>query len=468
MTDESGTADYPTAPPTADAPGSVPAGATLAAEVTAPTPVPPPGPAASPWAPPAPDRPTPPQGTPVPGVADPPPPSGPPSGPPGGPPAGGFAPLGAPWAPEPVEARPVRRGGAGRFVLGALIGGLVGALVASAIYLAVGRDENGTTAARTQSTGPNLTLLGKPTDIKGVLAMVEPAVVVVRVDGGVVGGGGDGSGFVVTPDGFILTNNHVIAQMRSSVEVIFNDGTKKPARVVGADPENDLALLKVDGADLPTVKLGDSAAVQVGDSVVAIGNALALEGGPTVTTGIISAVNRTIETDGGSQLTGLLQTDAAISPGNSGGPLVNAAGEVIGINTAVASPRSQDAQNIGFAIAINQAKAEIEMLKQGTTAKIAYLGVSTVAVTPAIQRETGIAVDSGAYVSDVGSDTPAGQAGILVGDVITAIDGKPVRSQQDVASMVRAHQPGDEITVTVNRDGKEQTFDVTLGERPSR
>ena len=354
----------------------------------------------------------------------------------------------------------------GRFVIGVVIGALVGALVASGIYLAFGRDEKTVTTTRTIKTGPNLTLEGKPTDIRSVLALVEPAVVAVRVNGGIGGGGGEGSGVVIESNGYIITNNHVVEGAQGAVEVGFNDGTRKPANVVGTDPPNDLALIKVDGENLPVAKLGDSAAVQVGDSAVAIGNALALEGGPTVTTGIISALNRSIQTEDGGQLVGLLQTDAAISPGNSGGPLLNAAGEVIGINTAVASPSTENAQNIGFAIPINQAKAEVDVLKQGNAAKIAYLGVSTVAVTPAIQRETNIKVDAGAYVTDVRSSTPAGNAGVKKGDVIVEIDGKEIRSQSDVVAAVRAKRPGDQMTVVVNRDGSEQTFEVSLGERP--
>ncbi len=200
-------------------------------------------------------------------------------------------------------------------------------------------------------------------------------------------------------------------------------------------------MLKVDRTGLPAVELGDSDAAQVGDEVVAIGNALALEGGLSVTRGIISGTDRTVDTDAGSSLVGMLQTDAAINPGNSGGPLLNAQGQVIGINTAIANPAS--AQNVGFAIPISKAKPIIEDLRLGRAA--AFLGVSTQNVTPALARELDLEVQSGAYVAKVTADTPAKDAGIQEGDVIVEIGGKAIEDSADVQTAVREHRPGDKV-----------------------
>src|SRR3989440_735707 len=183
-------------------------------------------------------------------------------------------------------------------------------------------------------------------------------------------------------DGAIVTNNHVVAGAQT-IEVVFADDRKMPARVLGRDPTTDLAVLKVDASDLPVAGLGDSGALKVGDDVIAIGNALALEGGPTVTRGIVSAEDRTITAENGVRLEHVIQTDTAINPGNSGGPLVNSAGEVVGINTAVAG----DAQNIGVSIAVNAAKPIIEELRQGTTPSRPFFGGKVVTLTPSISQE---------------------------------------------------------------------------------
>jgi S1-C subfamily serine protease len=276
-----------------------------------------------------------------------------------------------------------------------------------------------------------------------------------------VPGEGAGTGFVIAPDGVIVTNNHVVAGAQT-IEVVFADDRKMPARVLGRDPTTDLAVLKVDASDLPVAALGDSGVLKVGDDVVAIGNALALEGGPTVTRGIVSAEDRTITAENGVRLEHVIQTDTAINPGNSGGPLVNSAGEVVGINTAVAG----DAQNIGFSIAINAAKPIIEELRQGTTRSRPFLGVKMFTVTPSIAQELGIKVESGALVADVTAGSGAEVAGLRNGDVITSIDGKEVKTAEDVTSAVNTHKPGDEIKVTYRRGEETTEATVKLGERP--
>ena len=253
------------------------------------------------------------------------------------------------------------------------------------------KDDDSSSAGRPLSFSPNTSKIARTGDVQEILAKVEPAVVAIRTRTLSLGdlfkpvpGQGAGTGFVIGSDGVIVTNNHVIAGAQS-IEVVFADDRKMPARVIGRDPTTDLAVMKVDASDLPVATLGDSAALKVGDDVIAIGNALALEGGPTVTRGIVSAEDRSITAENGTRLEHVIQTDTAINPGNSGGPLVNSAGEVVGINTAVAG----DAQNIGFSIAINAAKPIIEELRQGTTRTRPFLGVKMFTLTPSIAQELG-------------------------------------------------------------------------------
>ena len=196
-----------------------------------------------------------------------------------------------------------------------------------------------------------------------------------------------------------------------NIQAVFSDGTTRDAKVLGNNASSDLAVVKVDATGLPTIELGDSDEVQVGDDVVAIGNALALQGGLSVTRGIISGLHREVGTNTGGALEDVIQTDAAINPGNSGGPLVDAQGRVIGINTAIADPGS--AQNVGFAIPISNAKAIIELLREGK--QPAYLGVSTLDIDQAKADGHTVSVDAGAYVQTVSPGTPAAKAGIEAG-----------------------------------------------------
>jgi serine protease Do len=252
-------------------------------------------------------------------------------------------------------------------LLAATAGGLVGALVASGTLVL--RDDSGGSTA-TQQPSPVQSSVSTPAaqaqgDIAAILTKDVPAVVAITTDGGPglgrSSGGGAATGFVIDPAGIIVTNDHVVDSARS-VSVTTSDNKKFGARVLGEDPSSDLAVLKVDAPGLPAIELGDSNQVQVGDDVVAIGNALDLDGGLSATRGIVSGLHREIPTDNG-RLTGLIQTDAAINPGNSGGPLVDAQGRVIGINTAIANPST--AQNVGFVIPISQAKPIIDRLRGG-------------------------------------------------------------------------------------------------------
>jgi S1-C subfamily serine protease len=236
---------------------------------------------------------------------------------------------------------------------------------------------------------------------------------------------------------------------------------------VGSVPADDLAVIRVDGVDdLVPAELGSSADLNVGDPVVAIGNALNLGGRPSVTLGIVSAKDRTIN-DQNVNLQGLIQTDAAINPGNSGGPLVNAAGQVVGVNTAII----EDSQNIGFSIAIDIAKPIIDQIEAGNGAirpDTAYLGVATRAVdelTPELRAAAGIEADKGAYVSEVVPGEAAEAAGIRIGDVLLEIDGHDIAGPDDVGEIILEHDPGDEVKIVLERDGAERTITVELGDR---
>jgi putative serine protease PepD len=404
------------------------------------------------------------------GTLPPPPdPTGPPPWPVSGPGASGPA---SPPPPPPGSSAPApsRPGAWKQFVAGALVGALVGGLTAGGIYVAT-KDDN---ASRTvivrqpSNTARNTSAIAEPADVQGILAKVEPAVVAIRTGGAATGdqseGGGAGTGFVISTDGVIVTNNHVVEGAGGNIEVAFTDGTSESAKVLGRSPEYDLAVLKVDSKNLPFANLGSSDKLQVGDEVIAIGNALALEGGLSVTRGIISAKDRTVPEENGARLYSVLQTDAAINPGNSGGPLVNSAGEVVGINTAIADPG--EAQNVGFAMSIDSVKQIIEDLRAGKEVKTAFLGVVTQEVTPALAQEENLSTDSGALVRRINSGTAADDAGIKTGDVITAVNDTPVGSPDELAAAVRKSKPGDRVTVHIERDGDQQTVEVTLGTRP--
>ncbi len=310
----------------------------------------------------------------------------------------------------------------------------------------------------------NSSVLAKPRDVQEVLAHVEPATVAISVDGGIDNGGSAGTGFIYSSDGVVVTNNHVIADSHDVIEVTLGDGRTLKATLLGRDPLEDLAVLKVDATDLPEVQIGVSGDMKVGDDVIAIGNALALEGGLSVTRGIISGLDRSIETEENFQLQGILQTDAAINRGNSGGPLVNSRGEVIGINTAIANPTY--AQNIGFAIAMDRAKPIIEDLRQGKDRKIAFIGIAAQDVNERIAKELDLKVTEGALIVEIQGGSPASKSDLALADVIIKIDDKTIKSANDMVSAIRAKKPGETVTIKYDRKGKEKTTKVTLVERP--
>lgn len=281
---------------------------------------------------------------------------------------------------------------------------------------------------------------------------------------------GAGTGIIVSSNGYILTNKHVV-DGASTVSVVLYDGTSyDSAEVIATDPLNDIAFLKIDGADnLTAAELGDSKTLNIGQQVIAIGNALG-QYQNSVTSGIISGTNRTITASSSDSstdtetLTDMIQTDASINSGNSGGPLVNAKGQVIGINTAVDS----SAQGIGFAIPIGAAKGMLSEILETGSAKRAYIGVSYVQVTPEVAKEYNLSVNKGAYVysesgSAVVSGSPAAKAGIKDKDIITKINGVEVGIKGSVASLTAEYRAGDTIKITILRDGEEKELQVQLG-----
>jgi len=242
------------------------------------------------------------------------------------------------------------------------------------------------------------------------------------------------------------------------------DGRSFDAALIGTDPLTDLAVIKIEGGNLPTVDFGDSSGLQVGEWVVAIGNALALEGGPTVTAGVISALGRSIEAESGWTLYDVIQTDAAINPGNSGGPLIDLEGEVIGINTAKIS--SVEVSGVGFAVSADTARPVVEDLIAKGYVTRPYLGISVVTVTSAIARNYDLAVDEGAMIYHMSADTPAADAGLQPGDVIVAIDGEKITNADALILAIRANSVGDTITISYVRDNAQLSTDATLVQRP--
>jgi len=363
-------------------------------------------------------------------------------------------------------------------VVGGLIGGLTLILLWGSGQLPFLKSPifNNTALSNTATdSAVSGTLTGQSTE--DVVAKVSPAVVSIVSKSQVQGffGGtyeqkGSGTGFIIRSNGLIVTNRHV-AEADAKYTVTTADGKSYDATVVARDSFNDLALLRISASGLPTVTLGDSDQLRVGQQVVAIGNAMG-EYQNTVTTGIISGIGRAITAGGSSggseQLDNVIQTDAAINPGNSGGPLVNMAGEVIGINTAV----DVQGQSLGFAIPINDVKSGIESVAAGGKISRPMLGIRYVTITPELASANQMSVNKGALVTRgataselaVTPGGPADKAGIKENDIITTVDGKIVDETATIPSILKNHKPGDRVTVKLIRAGKTMTVTVTLGE----
>ena len=405
-----------------------------------------------------------PSGGPTPNAAVPRPVFGPPTGFPGY--AGAPATGGSAW-PPPAAATPRRAGGVrigmAGLVAGALIGGAAGAGTVALL------DRDGAVLAAPPAAQE--VVIENPetaTTTTAAAAKAAPSVVTIYVSTG--SGSGSGSGVVLTEDGFVLTNNHVVEDAGSGgrIQVRTADGTVYDAELVGTEPSADIAVVRIDGVSgLTPATFADSDAVQVGDVAVAIGAPLGLTN--TVTDGIISATNRAVSLGSSADeatVVDALQTDAAINPGNSGGALVNAAGEVIGINTAIATVAGGTPGGggqsgnigVGFAVPSNTAERIATELIETGKARRALLGVSA-----RTEAADGSAVGSGARVVQVEPGSAAADAGLRPGDVITAIDDRPVTTSTDLTAAVRSRTPGDEATLTVRRDGERVTVDVTLG-----
>ncbi|MEJ2556891.1 MAG: trypsin-like peptidase domain-containing protein [Anaerolineae bacterium] len=287
---------------------------------------------------------------------------------------------------------------------------------------------------------------------------------------------GVGSGIIYDNQGHILTNAHVVDGAQSLL-VSLPDGRSFKAKLIGSDTRTDLAVIQISGSNLPVAQLGDSSQLQVGDWVVAIGNALALPGGPTVTAGVVSALGRTIQEPSTSQGSGagpflfdLIQTDAAINPGNSGGPLVNLNGQVVGINTLAAGTAGASgvqAEGIGFAISISTAKPIADQLVATGKVIHPYLGIGYVPLNPAIAAQLGTSATQGAVIMQVVPGSPAADAGLQTQDVITEIDGTALTGESTLAQIVQSHKPGDTLNLTVVRGSQTLQVKLTLGTMPS-
>lgn len=381
----------------------------------------------------------------------------------------------------PVAGAPRRRSGSGTAIGIAIFGLLIG--VAGCIIGAVALIKSlqeptvvSTTSSEGYYTGNSAEF--ESTSIASIASKVTPAVVSIVSEGyssGYYGMGGvtqsAGTGMIVSKDGYVITNKHVVDGSRK-IQIITDEGdTYDNVKLLGADPLNDVAYLKISGVDdLPTISLGDSKTISVGQPVLAIGNALGAYQN-SVTQGIISGTGRSVQAGDSSgnnveYLTDMIQTDAAINPGNSGGPLVNAAGDVIGINTAT----STSAEGLGFAIPISAVKGMLKRIREDDKVERAYIGISYLTITPEVAKEYKLPVKQGAYVFSENSsrggavvkDGPADRAGIKDKDVITKIGNIEVGHAGSISTLVGEYKVGETIQVTLIRDGKEKVVNVTL------
>ena len=304
-----------------------------------------------------------------------------------------------------------------------------------------------------------------------LVAKVAPAVVSIVVETvsynwfwQAVPQTGAGSGIIISSGGYIVTNNHVVEDAEK-VTVTLSDGRTFDATVVGTDAQTDLAVVKIDASNLSYLHFLSNSLEQLSvlDPVVAVGNALALPGGPTWTTGVVSNLGRSIEEETGVVLDDLIQTDAAINAGNSGGPLLGVAGQVIGINVAIAS----NAENIGFAISTDTAIPVVQSLIAEGKVVRPWLGVSVATVTPAIQQYYHLSIGAGALITSVSSGSPASEAGLRAGDVIVRIDDEDINTAADLTTAITSHQIGDQVEIVYYHGSVQKVASATLEESPS-
>ena len=302
--------------------------------------------------------------------------------------------------------------------------------------------------------------VGTPLSTQELVQQVGPAVVSITTETMAYGWflqpvpqTGAGTGVIIAPDGYIVTNNHVV-EGAQKVTVTLSDGKTFEASKVYSDSQTDLAVVQISASNLPYLHLLDSSLEQLHDldPVVAVGNALALPGGPTWTEGVVSNLGRSIEEDTGVVLDNMIQTDAAINPGNSGGPLVDMAGQVVGLNTAIAS----SAENIGFAISTDTIIPVVRSLIENGQVARPWLGVQVMTVTSAVQSYYNLSVDKGALIAKVTSGSPADKAGLRAGDVITKVDSKDISTAEDLISAIGSHQIGDQVKIVYYRGSQQK------------
>jgi S1-C subfamily serine protease len=385
------------------------------------------------------------------------------------------------WSNQaPMSSPPAQRRGpsAAPLVAIALVAGIVsGGLSAAAVTNMMQPQTVVPTGGQTPTgTNVNSVTIDESSAVITAAQRALPAVVkIASTSNGLFGGqSGIGSGFIFDSNGWILTNRHVVSGA-DKVTVILNDSRQLDGTIYGIDTLTDLAIVKIDASGLPTIALGDSGALKPGQLAIAIGNPLG-EFENTVTTGIISGLGRQIVAGDAQQsssesLNNLIQTDAAINPGNSGGPLLDSAGQVIGLNTAV----NQDAQGIGFAIPIDMAKPIMQQALNGDELQRPWIGVYYTVITKQLAQDRDLPVDTGVLIDSsrngtpaVFPNSPAADAGLKAGDIITAIDGQSVGAQQDLSDYMLEHMPGDTVTLRVLRSGSTREIQVTLGVLPAQ
>jgi 2-alkenal reductase len=362
-------------------------------------------------------------------------------------------------------------------VLSAMVFGFGGALLgAGTTYLILrsGSPESVTPVEAPVALAPVVASLQVDTAVTKTVENVGPAVVTVvnhlrpqsSIFGGSVRPTASGSGVIVTADGFIVTNNHVV-ENSSDLEVILANGETRPAALVGTDMFADIAVLRVEGEVPAHATWGNSDELQPGEPVIAIGSPLG-DFKNTVTVGVVSATGRSLEADAGFRMEDLIQTDAAINSGNSGGPLVNVAGQVIGINTLVVRGGGSGniAEGLGFAISSNTARAVAEQLMEKGFVSRPYMGISWTWITSSIASANDLPVEQGVYLREVVPGGPAAEGGLRQGDILTAIDGVSLDEEHPFLNLLLQSEPGDLLSLTYWRDGRSHETEVRLGERP--